>query len=57
MKAVISRTYGNTETKGHFVAFDGHTKVLELATIELPITAIRKTYHASLRVSIGYHIL
>lgn len=36
MKAVISRTYGNTETKGHFVAFNGHNKVLELVTIELP---------------------
>jgi hypothetical protein len=36
MKAVISRTYGNTETQGHFVAFDGHNKVLELVTIELP---------------------
>ena len=36
MKAVISRTYGNTETKGHFVAFDGCEKKLELCTIELP---------------------
>ena len=36
MKAVISRTYGRTETKGHFIAFDGHEKKLELCTLELP---------------------
>ncbi len=36
MKAVISRTHTNTETKGHFVGFNGHNKVLELVTIELP---------------------
>ena len=36
MKVVISRTYGNTETRGHLVVFNGHNKLLELVTIELP---------------------
>lgn len=36
MKAVISRTYGNIQTTGKMIVFDGDHKIMENYTLELP---------------------
>jgi len=36
MKAVISRRYGNTSTRGRLVIFDGELLVSQFVTLELP---------------------
>ena len=36
MKAVLSRKYGNTETRGRMIVFDADTKALEVVALEPP---------------------
>lgn len=36
MKAVLSRTYGNSETKGSFYVMDGEKLIYRCKTLELP---------------------